>query len=411
MASIFASFTDPTVANGPTLYKMATKPLSTQFDGSRSKHSVFQSSLRDKITECGWEHLITFDNKNLIDNPDSISVQTIKEAKAFRDLLIITGPRQAQADPPLTEITQEQVTQAQGVHFQSKLLHTVLSNSISGELLTHISNKKNRGESLGDGVLLLKAIQDKSLGTAVNQKMSNYRTQLKNLHIKQFKWNITQFNEQMLNIHLVFENHGEPYLDTDFSDVVQANYLLVKHDEFRLMIQGYCNECEIQRVNPDWKHLLEIGETKFKAMKEAGTWGKKTAAEEQLIALQACCDTLKARVAARGNSGGSNSGGNGGSGGGTNRNNSGNNGGTRRGGQKKSKHKEWQFKKPEGSQREKKVKVKISGEEKEVTYYWCPNHGEHGMWVRHKPADCKAKSNSDGPSLNAHQVILDGTDE
>ena len=64
MASIFADFTDPTVPNGPTLYKMATKALLAQFDESRSKHPVFQSTLRDKITECGWDHLITFDNKN-----------------------------------------------------------------------------------------------------------------------------------------------------------------------------------------------------------------------------------------------------------------------------------------------------------------------------------------------------------
>ena len=133
---------------------------------------------------------------------------------------------------------------------------------------------------------------------------------------------------------------------------------------------------------------MELGETKFCAMKESGEWGRKTAAEEQLLALQARCDTLEAQVAAQGTSRRTNSGGNGDSNrdsGGSNTD-SGGGGNTRRGRKKKSKCKEWQFKKPEGNQREKKVKVKISGEEKEVPHCWCPNHGEHGMWVRHKLA-------------------------
>ena len=153
---------------------------------------------------------------------------------------------------------------------------------------------------------------------------------------------------------------------------------------------------------------MTLGESKFRAMKELGTWGKKTPAEEQLLALQARCDTLEANISSTKNKN-SNSGGGGGSGSG--RGGSGG-GGNRRGGKNKSKYKDWQFKKPEGNDfREKKVKQKIGGEEKEVLYYWCPNHGKEGMWVRHKPAKCNNKPNADGsggPSLDANQVILDG---
>jgi hypothetical protein len=46
------------------------------------------------------------------------------------------------------------------------------------------------------------------------------------------------------------------------------------------------------------------------------------------------------------------------------------------------------------------------------TYYWCPNHNENkGMWVIHKPTDCKARKPdpNSGASLEqkAMQTIID----
>ena len=43
---------------------------------------------------------------------------------------------------------------------------------------------------------------------------------------------------------------------------------------------------------------MTLGETTYRSMKESGEWGRKTREEEQLIALQARCDTLEAQVAA-----------------------------------------------------------------------------------------------------------------
>ena len=112
--SIFVNFTSPTVANGATLYKMATKPLSTQFDGSRANHSIFQSQIRDKVVECGWDHLISFlidgEVVNLIDNPDLIPWDIIKDAKETRDDIVLNGPREAARN--VTQITQAQVDEA-----------------------------------------------------------------------------------------------------------------------------------------------------------------------------------------------------------------------------------------------------------------------------------------------------------
>ena len=405
MASIFADFTSPTVPNGATLYKMATKPLPDKFDGSRSKHTVFLSHIRDKINECGWRHLITFgehpNQLNLIDNSDLTPMSTVQAEKDAHDYFILIGVREANQERQEFAITQADVERAQARNFQSGLLHTVLSNSITDSIEIHIAKLKNRDELKGDGVLLLKAIQDKVLGTAINEKMANLRTKLKGLHIKQFKWNIDNFNDAVKEIHLAFESHNEKYLDTDFSDVVVANYKLVTHKEFAAMVTQYRNDCTRKKVNPDWEELMTLGETTYRSMKESGEWGRKTREEEQLIALQARCDTLEAQVAAAKHKPRNSNQDNGGSG-----NDDKGNGKDRRGGGK-NKYKEWQFKKPEGNQREKKVKQKVNGEEKEVLYYWCPNHAKEGMWVRHKPVDCNKKPRSDGPSLTAHNVVLE----
>ena len=54
-------------------------------------------------------------------------------------------------------------------------------------------------------------------------------------------------------------------------------------------------------------------------------------------------------------------------------------------------YEDWQFKNTNNKQTLKKT-ITVKGESKEVTYYWCTNHvGGKGMWVRHKPADCKMK--------------------
>ena len=51
--------------------------------------------------------------------------------------------------------------------------------------------------------------------------------------------------------------------------------------------------------------------------------------------------------------------------------------------QSSSKKTPWYWQPPkEGEPQSKKIKDK--------TYYWCPNHGKTGKWVRHQPKDCKA---------------------
>jgi hypothetical protein len=281
------------------------------------------------------------------------------------------------------------------------MLHVCLVNSLTGQLASFIAQKQNGGETLNDGAILLKIIQDKVRGKAVRQNMSNARTELKAAKLKEFKWNITNFNEHLKGLITTLRNNEEPFLDTDVSDTLVTNYKEVRYDEFNMMLNILLNEAHKQNRNPDWEELMEQGEATYEMLVSKGVWGKKTAQEEKLFALQAQVKALEALQASKEKS------------------NKGTKKNAKKGkGKNKRTYPEWHFKNEANKQTLKKT-IQVDGVAKEVTYYWCPNHaGNKGMWVRHKPSECKNKdraraasnagqSNSDQPSLVANRTVLD----
>ena len=147
------------------------------------------------------------------------------------------------------------------------------------------------------------------------------------------------------------------------------------------------NDATKNNLDIDWKALMELGEAQFDAMVTSGDWGKKTPQEEQLFALQTQVKALQA-AAEKSKSGSPNFGG-------SQTETQGSQGsGKSKSCKKKWVHEDWQFKNPKNLTIMKK-KVTIKGVEKEVDYHWCINHvkdGKKGMWVRHKPEDCKPRS-------------------
>ena len=74
----------------------------------------------------------------------------------------------------------------------------------------------------------------------------------------------------------------------------------------------------------------------------------------------------------------------------------------------------WQLENKDGKKTCQKERV-VDGEKTKVTFYWCSHHNDNkGMWVRHKPEDCKSKQAKDKaaaagkPNLVAKQVTLSG---
>ena len=198
--------------------------------------------------------------------------------------------------------------------------------------------------------------------------------------------------------------------DKDVADMVIRNYKLVKHDDFHTMLGIELNTAERNNTDPDWETLLELGQNKFEALVSQGIWGKRTAQEEQIFALQAQVKALQANQAPPRKPPakpadkppasppaptGSNQ------------------QRTRRS------YENWQFKNPDKKTTLKKS-LTIKGETKDVTYYWCTNHvGGKGMWARHKPSDCKNKGKFDTassaptgpPTLQARATVIQDSEE
>ena len=415
MSSPFLNFSDATTAEGRKLWEMATKALKTEYDGSKKGYTLFKAQVRQKIRTCMWQDITTITigghDFSLVDNADLIDMTAVKAAKASRDYIIISGVQNADPANNVPEITQGMLDTAQKEALQSSMLHDCLLASITGEMEEHVAQKQNENATLNDGPILLKIIQDKARGKAVRQNMTNTRTELKNAKLKEHKWNVAEFNQHIKGLVTALRNNEEPFLDTDVSDTIVTNYKLVKHEEFAIMVNIELNRANNNNVDPDWEDLMAKGEAIYDALVAKGVWGKRTPQEEQLFALQAQVKALQALQAAAeknvgrplkqsdlaeekpGKSKKKN-----------------------KDGKKRPEYQEWHFKN-EGNKQTLKKNIKVKGQDTEVTYYWCKHHNkDQGMWVRHKPSECKnkdktppsASSSSGGtPSLVARTTILD----
>ena len=377
MASPFANFADATTAEGRKLWELATKPLKSLFDGTKSGYPLFKSQLRNRIRECHWGDIVNFQingqTQNLVDNADLIPMASVTLQRRAREVMVLNGVQVA--------INQAMVNLQVKRHFQSQMLHKVLVESVSGDLEKHVAELQNNDKTFNDGPTLLKLIQDKARGKAIRQQMKNAREAIKSLSLKEHKWNITSFNEKLEGLLTTLKNNEEQFLAKDILDVVVNNYKLVKHQDFSQMVSMETLAAEKADRDIDYEELMALGDEKFQSLVNQGIWGKRTAQEDQILALQTQLKALQSQQDQASKKGTPSTPG-------TPTQPTGN-GKSRYG--KKSNYAEWQFKNPDKKKTVKKT-IKVKGVKTDVTYHWCPHHNQNkGMWVRHKPEDCKNK--------------------
>ncbi len=407
MASPFENFTDPTTTEGRKLWELAIEPLKHEFDGTRASYGTFRAGLRNKVKLCRWQGIVMFPdpsnmmaNINLIGNADLIPMEDIGQARDGREALAIASVRAADPANGVEAITQDQIDLARKQLLQSNCMHECLSNSLAGTIETFIASKQNQGMVLEDGPTLLKMIQTKCRGKAIKQSVANVRSEIRTLNLKEFKFNITKFNERLKELINFLVQNEEPCLPQDVANMVVENHKMVTHDEFKSAIEFHFRDLEQKDLDVDYEALLDLGESKYQHLVTKKTWGKKTAQEEQLLALQAKVNQLESARKPKGTSSGDAS---------TPSSNT-----KKKKNKKKATYEPWQFEPIPGKTKLTKER-EINGEKVEVVYCWCPHHGDgKGMWVRHKPTDCNNanksgnnKSKGDKPKLVASQVVID----
>ena len=263
MSTPFANFTDPTTSDGKTLWKLATKPLKNEFSGAKSSYTIFKKDLRQRVKQCMWTDIVTFTigtkELNLIDNADLIPLATVRNAMIERTAVISAGVgNPIVAGGPNVE--QVDFNDAALRQFHCDMLHTVLSNSLTGAMEQHVADLENQGLTENDGPLLLKLIQTKARGKATKEQMRNVKRKILRLKLAQHKWNVTAFNEELKSLIDTLKRNDVSYLDSDIADMVVENFKLVTNREFRSMLDQITTEAKTTGNDVDWEDLLDFAE-------------------------------------------------------------------------------------------------------------------------------------------------------
>ena len=181
------------------------------------------------------------------------------------------------------------------------------------------------------------------------------------------------FNDHLRDLLNTLEQNEQAFLHEDIVNLLIQNYKLCTHEDFRVMLNAEIYQSEKSGNDLDYEDLMETAESKYDGCVKDLTWGKKTAQEEQLLALHTKINDLQqSKPSGR-----------------QNNNNSSNNAGSSDR-TKTRKYADWQYVAPTDGRFTKKATISIRGTPQEVEYYWCIHHNDDkGRWVRHKPADCE----------------------
>jgi hypothetical protein len=211
-----------------------------------------------------------------------------------------------------------------------------------------------------DGPMLLKAIL-KSTFTATNATTFAIKEKLFSLDLKRYKNNVQALNQDVreMLVDLIAAGH-----QADKAEVVInlfRAYNTSPDDDFNIATAFWRNQWDNDEFNEP-EILMEKAEAKYTSLRDFGTWGKKSAKDEQIVALTSQVQSLKEGTTSKDRKGSSYN--------------------------KKSANSD------EQEHQWKKDRSLASGNEltrNDKTYKWCkgPGHGGIGMWVLHDPGSCK----------------------
>ena len=234
MATPFDNFSDPTTAEGRKLWELATKPLSTPFDGSRQSYQTFIADIRSHFKLCKWMPLVTYVQGpnlfNLVDNPGLISLESVVTRREQNIVESEAAPAADDADAIATNaLAIKNVLQA-------SMMYMFLLGSICGNLKTHIASKINQFFVVEDGPTLLKYIMNKVKGRASQQAVRSAREALHGLDLKEFKFDIARFNDRVRSLTTTIVENNQTFNEDELVVTLLRNYKKVDNEEFRALI-------------------------------------------------------------------------------------------------------------------------------------------------------------------------------
>jgi hypothetical protein len=362
---------DPLSTKGQKLWVIASKPLSTLYDGDRARLTNFVTAVQTHAHSCKLESAFRI----------PVGVDAVTGNQVIRDLLTesslvplasVIAVRDARESHELAQVN----CRAQ---INSTLLFNFLNGSITGNIQTHIAVKIANGTIQHDGATLYKTILTHISGLANVAAVRGAEDKLRKMHLAAFNRNVKQMHDNVhANLLVLSSNDAVP---DDMVHILLTAYKGSTVDEFKQFanrLSDAYNEGEIMEV----PNLMHRAETKFDAMKSENKWISSDAKDLKIVALQAKLD-LKSnknnKPAGRKPTGTTGT-------------------GTSKSAAALAKvqaEQPWKLQAPaQGEAKSKSFDVTGKGGiSKSVLHHWCQvHHNGHGLWCQHKPQDCKLAS-------------------
>lgn len=336
------------------IYKAATAQLEPKFGLEQESLRLFIESFKNRATVSNWTNTLKIEcvrngATTELYLPDSYGELTYEEIKAHTDAYRGGAEtRDAQNSAQIMECLTNTLTKTAKQRIALMSTRYNINNEADGLLFFKV-------------IVELTIVDTRATTTTIRNKLTMLPSKMDKLDD-----DVTKFNEYVQSLSDALNARGEKI--DDLVVKLFAAYSTVSDKNFRQYIDSKENQYN-EGADFEANELMNLARNKYETLLEAGKWKEETEEQKKIIALTAQLEQLK-KVTIKSNKGKDKKH--------DGKNKSGKNTPT------KGDKIPWYLTPPKDG--------KKSIQKNDKTYYWCPNHGKEGKWVRHKPEECKAKT-------------------
>ena len=263
-----------TTKHGSSLWNEGTKPVDEKFTGQGRDVPRFIALIKNHVSKCYLTGIIMINGKNLLSDYGITSLEEVKRARDARNAAIPTTLREAQPK------------------IKAQILFHFIYGSLGSLPLRKISTRLE--EIKQDGPTLLKVVLVDTF-VATQAHTFKIKEQLYDLQMKAFKWNVQTMNQSVREIVVDLQAAGHSFGNDDIMIALFRAYAGSTNDEFKNAVMYWKNEWNNGSLTSA-EELMVKADGKYDELKKAGTWGKSSEKDEQIIALTARIETLQKEV-------------------------------------------------------------------------------------------------------------------
>jgi len=325
---------DMSTKQGAGLWSEGIKPLETKFSGLGKDLPRFLADVKNRVTKCRWNDLLRFNTRNLLTQYGEIPETEVIAAKIAREAIMPTTIAEAR---PKTNAT---------------MMYYFIYDSLGSAPQKKLSTKLQSTDEDGPYLLYLVLKQTYS---ATQASTFSIKAKFFQLDLKKYKWNVQALNQDVREklCDLIAAGHASDETETIIA--LFRAYQTATNEEFLASIHFWKNEWNNGSLTSA-DALMDRADNKYSELRDLGSWGKRSAKDDQIVALTAQVTAMK----------GSHNGG------------------------KKTDQKNKDRKSLQKWKNDRSLSDRATLERNNKTYHWCtgPGHNKQGMWVIHKPGTC-----------------------